>query len=669
MIKIPLNVASRFWKNDDDISSDDDLPTLKRQKKLRKTSFPDILSTRDMWDNEDRPAKNVRYIPIQVETGHPSTSTPNEASIRNNRVRTVPIKLVDGSNGRSTPSRKPRLQPVTPIFRADVDDTEDDDEEVILVETKPKKQTHYYKAVAQSNKNEDDDDDDDVIFIKEVSTIPYHSANKNNEHRDDGFKYYKICRNLNERGANHSPREHSKFKGTAGITKQYKKTTPLPKWMQPNTSQSRNRFSTLNGNARSTLSEVFNLDEKRRYQELIKKVGDSMKPSSKGKPLNIYNLADNSASFRLTQRAQRNALNEIKLVEKGLSAEKLHEASKEYDPITIASINSSDSEVEIIPSETSTSSSVKIARSNSLKDSLRNEALTSNDWVSKLDSKYKEKHSDVTGKIVDAKREFDIISKVNYEQNLAHLEHKLKHELSLPESLIAVPQPTVELPPLTLEQEKLVKKAIGPGPAGQLLVEKFNLRIHRRDLQTLAGLNWLNDEVINFYMNLLMQRSEERKDLPRVYATNTFFYPKLMQTGQAGLKRWTRKVDIFAHDLMVVPVHLGVHWCLSLIKFREKKIHYLDSMGGRNQACLDALLKYLRDEHKDKKGQPFDDSGWRTESLKDIPQQMNGSDCGMFACTFAEFSARNAPYTFTQAHMPYLRRKAAFEILQAKLLL
>lgn len=67
---------------------------------------------------------------------------------------------------------------------------------------------------------------------------------------------------------------------------------------------------------------------------------------------------------------------------------------------------------------------------------------------------------------------------------------------------------------------------------------------------------------------------------------------------------------------MVVPVHLGVHWCMSIIDFREKKLSYLDSMGGQNQAALSALLQYLRDEHKDKKGQPFDDSGWKTESLR-----------------------------------------------------
>ncbi|GBP87023.1 hypothetical protein EVAR_63985_1 [Eumeta japonica] len=120
---------------------------------------------------------------------------------------------------------------------------------------------------------------------------------------------------------------------------------------------------------------------------------------------------------------------------------------------------------------------------------------------------------------------------------------------------------------------------------------------------------------------------------------------------------------------MIVPVHLGVHWCLSIIDFQEKKISYLDSMGGKNQACLDALKQYLIDEHQDKKSSSYDVSNWTLECLKDIPQQMNGSDCGMFACTFAEFTCRRAPYTFTQAHMPLLRRKMALEILLGKLLL
>ena len=38
--------------------------------------------------------------------------------------------------------------------------------------------------------------------------------------------------------------------------------------------------------------------------------------------------------------------------------------------------------------------------------------------------------------------------------------------------------------------------------------------------------------------------------------------------------------------------------------------------------------------------------------LQDIPQQMNGSDCGMFACKFAEYVSRGAPVTFSQVHVP-----------------
>ena len=40
--------------------------------------------------------------------------------------------------------------------------------------------------------------------------------------------------------------------------------------------------------------------------------------------------------------------------------------------------------------------------------------------------------------------------------------------------------------------------------------------------------------------------------------------------------------------------------------------------------------------------------GWSYYSERDIPQQLNGSDCGMFACKYAEYISRDAPITFTQ---------------------
>lgn len=70
-------------------------------------------------------------------------------------------------------------------------------------------------------------------------------------------------------------------------------------------------------------------------------------------------------------------------------------------------------------------------------------------------------------------------------------------------------------------------------------------------------------QVINFYMNLLVERSKD-PSLPSVNTLNTFFYPKLRGSGYSAVRRWTKKMDIFSKDILLVPVHLGVHWCLSV---------------------------------------------------------------------------------------------------------
>lgn len=272
---------------------------------------------------------------------------------------------------------------------------------------------------------DDEQDEDDVIFVKKKVTTPppvkpykfFISNSSKEDPTDDSVEYYRLSKKLSDRNSvNLSPRTYSKIKGPAGITKTYRKApAAVPKWMQApktsNLSNPRHRLLNLNGNARSTLSEVFNLDEKRSYQELIRRVASSTKPVRLGRPEDIINLAEDAASFRMTQKSQRRALNDLKLVERGLAAEKENEATKEYDPLTVASINSSDSEVEIVPSESS-SSSVRIDPINSLRDSYKDNAVTAGDWLSKLDTKYRKKKHDTQEKLRDARRESDIISKV-----------------------------------------------------------------------------------------------------------------------------------------------------------------------------------------------------------------------------------------------------------------
>ncbi|XP_039903852.1 sentrin-specific protease 1 [Simochromis diagramma] len=226
-----------------------------------------------------------------------------------------------------------------------------------------------------------------------------------------------------------------------------------------------------------------------------------------------------------------------------------------------------------------------------------------------------------------------------------------------------------EFPELTEEMEAEVNRVLRGGNPHEVLSEGFGLSLTRKDLQTLSNLNWLNDEVINFYMNLLVERSKD-SNMPTVNTFNTFFYPKLRSSGYSAVRRWTKKMDIFSKDILLVPVHLGVHWCLSVVDFRKKSIMYFDSMGGNNDKACEILFEYLQQESKDKKGKELDTSGWilHSKTRNEIPQQMNGSDCGMFTCKYADYITKDKPITFTQKHMPYFRKRIVWEIVNHKLL-
>ncbi|KAJ2505176.1 SUMO1 sentrin specific peptidase 1 [Coemansia sp. RSA 2052] len=217
------------------------------------------------------------------------------------------------------------------------------------------------------------------------------------------------------------------------------------------------------------------------------------------------------------------------------------------------------------------------------------------------------------------------------------------------------------LPPNAMS---VIAKTQAPG----FTAEINNVPVTAHDVDTLGDGKWLNDEVINFYMQLIMSRSEKNPKLPRVHAFNTFFYSTLRDQGYARVKRWTRRIKLFEMDLVVVPVHLGVHWCCAVIDFRAKAVIYYDALLGDNQECLRLLMGYLHDESKDKLGTTFDDSGWTTRCDKQIPQQMNGYDCGVFAITFAEYVARDAPFSFSQANCPALRRRVTYEIATGSLI-
>ena len=119
--------------------------------------------------------------------------------------------------------------------------------------------------------------------------------------------------------------------------------------------------------------------------------------------------------------------------------------------------------------------------------------------------------------------------------------------------------------------------------------------------------------------------------------------------------------------------------CLAAINMEGKEIQYYDSLSrglpsydakalGRKWdsrlrskilkvkcRCLINLLKYLGEEHLDKKKSPLNTDEWTTTLMTVIPQQTNWSDCGMFVCKYAEYLSRRKRITFTQTDMPLFR--------------
>ncbi|XP_021249561.1 sentrin-specific protease 2 isoform X2 [Numida meleagris] len=229
---------------------------------------------------------------------------------------------------------------------------------------------------------------------------------------------------------------------------------------------------------------------------------------------------------------------------------------------------------------------------------------------------------------------------------------------------------TVEhFPPLTEDMEREVMAALGKGRRDEIMSSAFKLRITRDDIQTLSEIEWLNDEVINFYMNLLMERSK-KEGYPAVYAFSTFFYPKLLSEGYRAVRRWTRNVNLFKQDIILVPIHLRAHWTLVVVDVRKKTITYFDSFSKKGDKICENIFQYLEEESWEKQNVKLSSSEWTHHSMEshEIPQQLNGSDCGVFMCKYADYVSRDKPITFTQDHMPYFRKRMVWEIIHQQLL-
>ncbi|OQD71107.1 hypothetical protein PENPOL_c001G01449 [Penicillium polonicum] len=85
---------------------------------------------------------------------------------------------------------------------------------------------------------------------------------------------------------------------------------------------------------------------------------------------------------------------------------------------------------------------------------------------------------------------------------------------------------------------------------------------------------FLNDNLIALYMRFLQDHLERtnKEAAKRIYFFNTYLFATLTNTPRGdrginygGVEKWTRNVDLFSYDYIVVPINENAHWYVAII--------------------------------------------------------------------------------------------------------
>ena len=186
---------------------------------------------------------------------------------------------------------------------------------------------------------------------------------------------------------------------------------------------------------------------------------------------------------------------------------------------------------------------------------------------------------------------------------------------------------------------------------------------------------------------------------PAIHCMHSTFFNRLSNRGGRGggsgeraggynyeyVRTWTRRVDLFSKHLVIFPINIdNVHWCLAVARIgtgrglgvdsgkalghedgaaasggaaiNNGSLLYFDSNRGEQREAkaprfatevLETLHQYFVDEWADKHKMAPGFKRWRlkplgtgTGSHTALPQQNDGSSCGVFMCAFAEALTR-----------------------------
>lgn len=118
---------------------------------------------------------------------------------------------------------------------------------------------------------------------------------------------------------------------------------------------------------------------------------------------------------------------------------------------------------------------------------------------------------------------------------------------------------------------------------------KGGISINTEDYMCLAVDQYLNDVIIDFYLSYLLNEVLSPDERSKTHVFSTFFYKRLTtmstrnrqsdkdvkltpsQKRHARVKNWTKSVNLFEKDYIIIPINEQSHWFLAIICFPALK--------------------------------------------------------------------------------------------------
>lgn len=200
-----------------------------------------------------------------------------------------------------------------------------------------------------------------------------------------------------------------------------------------------------------------------------------------------------------------------------------------------------------------------------------------------------------------------------------------------------------------------------PPQSDDMVTSVNGVPLTRNDFHRLNNGQEYNDNNIDFYFQLIVERAKEKSEtMPKVHAFATYWWQVNRGGFDVHLARWTKNVTLSDFDILLFPINRHHHWSLVVVDQRTKILEYFDPLKLNDNGATDAVRDYLINERHHYTGLLLPKSHWQISIFDKFIRQNNGIDCGAYVCAFAKW--RTNGFTITPAEVSDFRSQMKNEL-------